>query len=328
MKCPVCLEEIKPKLVETYTDPIEKKEYKIYSCPACEVEFSDPMKNPGPEWYQQFTSLWGYQGKEKLLPNWRIKFLKELPKTKKRPKLLDIGCGYGDFLVEANRLGYEVTGVDFDEEKVKVAKSKGLTNIYSMDFEQFYQEKFDKFDVITFFQLLEHLEDPSTFIDMVKDMIYPGGYIMLDLPNRQRVLRAAAGIIDYPPHHLTRWTPNSLFEFLRRKKFEIVTTTTVYPIKYFYDNLFLLFSINILALIKKFIFKRKKFNELKTIPIDHWTDTRVFLKQNIRRLIIKIIKHFYYLLVLPTIIVVLPLLAYLRKKNRGLFIFVIARIQQ
>jgi 2-polyprenyl-3-methyl-5-hydroxy-6-metoxy-1,4-benzoquinol methylase len=337
MKCPVCLNEVQPKLVETHIDTIENKEYKIYSCPNCEVGFSEPMRNPGPEYYQKFTDLWGYRGKSVLLPNWRLKHLKMLCKTNPKPlKLLDVGCGYGDFLFEAQKVGCQVTGIDFDEEKVKIAKKKGIKNVYVTDFDNFYKEaKTEKFDIITFFELLEHMENPNRFIDMVSDLLSPGGYIMLDVPNNQRVLKSASGVIDYPPHHLTRWTPKALLNFIRKKNFEIITTTTIYPIMFLYDNLFTLLSMTFLGVVKKVLFKRKSIHELRTTPLEYYFAQEIssrnlflfFLKnRKIRKSILEIIKFFYYLVIIPTTILpVFPLLAYLRKKDRGLFIFLVAK---
>lgn len=343
MKCPVCFEEVDAMYVESHTDPIEEKKYDIYLCPVCEVEFSNPMKNPGSEWYRKFNECWGGSTGNTLLTSYRTNFLARLCRMRgesEQPKLLDIGCGYGDFLLAAKKVGYEVTGVDFDQEKVEIAHRKvGYAHVRTEKFEEFYNEnRKEEFDVITFFQVLEHVEDPNIFLEMVRDMLKPAGYIILDVPNAQRILKISSDMTDRPPHHLTRWKLRSLCNFLNKKGFKVTTTTTtVYPVRQFYDNLFLAFSTNFLAFFKKLVFGGRHTSEFRTIPLSKLlssqgtrngekTSDRFFARKELRVKILRLCKILYYLTVVPlTIILAYPLLVYSRRKGKGQFIFLAAK---
>ncbi len=138
-------------------------------------------------------------------------------------KLLDICCGSGVFLYEAKKLGYDVRGIDFNAESLRVAREKfGLPEVEMSDAGGFFTAHPDrKFDIITFFEALEHQEDVNKFISMVKTGLRPGGTIALSVPNRSRFLDPL-GEIDYPPLHLTRWSGRSLKGFLERNGFEVL----------------------------------------------------------------------------------------------------------
>ena len=94
--------------------------------------------------------------------------------------------------------------------------------MYVMSIEDIAREFKDRrFDVVTFFEVLEHLDEPLEFLRKVKTVLKPGGYIALSVPNRRRTLDIH-GIEDNPPHHLTKWDMDSLTGFLESNGFETV----------------------------------------------------------------------------------------------------------
>ncbi|TET79527.1 methyltransferase domain-containing protein [candidate division TA06 bacterium] len=224
MKCPVC-DATRSINIGT------SKNYRIHKCLECKLEYAEPMRLEDATYYQsrKFYQLKRILAEKKILPSLRTKwefgqFLKYSPN--RGGKLLDIGCGEGQFLYYARKLGYDVYGVDMDELSVDVAKKYfHLDNIYAGDFDSFYEKGGKRqFECITFFELLEHVEDPKRFLSRVRQLLKPGGYIALSAPNAERItvrlhLREK---YDYPPHHLTRWGPESLRGFIEREGFEIV----------------------------------------------------------------------------------------------------------
>jgi SAM-dependent methyltransferase len=200
------------------------KQYCLYECEGCSVQFWWPLKHPGTSWYEE-SEIYGGRvfgaGRSHIYWNHR-QFLKE-PSCKGR--LLDIACGEGILLNAARQAGYSVTGVDFDDTAVKVARaSLGLQRVYAMSLEDFISQSNDKFDVITFFEVLEHLDNPREFLLSVRRLLKAGGHIALSVPNRLRwkPMLTFAGI-DFPPHHFTRWDVDCLSRFLCANGFDIIT---------------------------------------------------------------------------------------------------------
>ncbi len=199
----------------------EAVHYRQFLCRGCGLVFSDPMKGADPKLYRGAEShvdywTWGFE------ISWHHRlFLEEGELRGKR--LLDIGCGAGEFLVEARKAGCEVYGVDFVEEKTVVARKRfGLENVVCASaFEAVEAFKGKAFDYVTFFEVLEHLEDPAGFISRVRGLLKPGGRVALSVPNRGRTM-ARFDKEDGPPHHLTRWNVKSVTGFLSLNGFKVL----------------------------------------------------------------------------------------------------------
>ena len=76
--------------------------------------------------------------------------------------------------------------------------------------------------MVSFFEVLEHQDNPAGFLAQVRSLLKPGGYIALSVPNRNR-WQKGLDVTDLPPNHLTRWNPEGLTGFLLREGFEIVS---------------------------------------------------------------------------------------------------------
>lgn len=219
MQCPICCEKSVLNLVEVW------KEYKLYKCPSCDVVFSDPMKNPGSKWYEESEMYMVGKVLYQKAAWYHNQFIQE--RQVYGENLLDVGCGTGIFLKEAKKLGYKVVGIDFDRENIRIAHEHfGLKDVLPVTLEELISShQNNKFDVITFFEVLEHMDNPNNFINLIKTGLKPGGYIALSVPNRERFLDPL-GNGDYPPNHLTRWNTYSLTYFLEKNGFEIIKIVT------------------------------------------------------------------------------------------------------
>jgi SAM-dependent methyltransferase len=79
-----------------------------------------------------------------------------------------------------------------------------------------------KFDVITFFEVLEHQDKPREFLEMVKGLLKEGGYIAGSVPNRESMfieLLRFNHVDDYLPHHFLRFSKPSLEKALNFVRF-------------------------------------------------------------------------------------------------------------
>jgi len=232
IKCPICYTEVEERdFKETYVSPYNNQEYRRYECPNCDVHWWEPLKII-PEFYESEVFedyIACHEGVGTRLGENHKAFFKHFP-SNVRGRLLDVGCGDGRFLRHAKEQGFEVWGIDFDKKSVENAKRKfGIDTVFAMSLEEFYEyakEKNLKFDVITFFEVLEHQDKPREFLEMVKGLLKEGGYIAGSVPNRERLFAEMDWKNyfnwDYPPHHFLRFSKSSLEKALNFAKFKDV----------------------------------------------------------------------------------------------------------
>jgi SAM-dependent methyltransferase len=175
---------------------------------------------PDAQWYEQM-----YGGRdEKLLPlEPGHKYFLADPLAPGRGELLDIGCGTGNFLDAARIAGYEVSGTELDRNAARFAKERvGLPRVFPLTITGFVEQyPAKKFDVVTFFEVLEHQAAPVEFIEKVKACLRPRGFVALSVPNRERWL-TGPDVLDYPPNHFLRWNTRALKNLLSTHGFEVL----------------------------------------------------------------------------------------------------------
>lgn len=147
-----------------------------------------------------------------------------LEKPKPGQKLLDVGCGNGDYLVLASEAGWEVKGVEPDPKALEVARSRGL-DVVQGSIEEVTQTE-DLFDVITMSHVIEHVHDPVHFVKQAYKCLKPGGILYIDTPNiesfgAKRFGRNWRGIET--PRHLVLFSKNGLQKILDQASFSHTT---------------------------------------------------------------------------------------------------------
>lgn len=97
-------------------------------------------------------------------------------------KILDIGCATGVFLNGMRRYGWDCYGVEPSAHAAEYARNRfglNITNGYLDDIE--FPEGY--FDVITLWDVVEHLPDPLQSLKKIRYLLKPGGWLVLSLPN-------------------------------------------------------------------------------------------------------------------------------------------------
>lgn len=236
INCAVCKKAIDKDLVlQRFLYQPNGQEYQLYHCPQCELDFWWPL-----EFYSKFY--------EEQLPEHEVLSMGYRPLSTpaklffelfslRQGKLLDVGCGEGAFLEQAAKVGFDVWGIDLDVKGINAAKKvRGLTNVKVSYLNEYAQMNNSGFDVVTFFEVLEHQVDPRGFVNNIKQCLKPGGYIAGSVPNRERIFagfRRASELGDFPPAHFTRWSGPTLKNFLKNQGF---TNIQIKPVGL--DNVF------------------------------------------------------------------------------------------
>lgn len=128
-------------------------------------------------------------------------------------RLLDLGCGNGEFLELAEACGWRATGIDMDEQAVAIARERNL-DAHVGEVEQAV-ELFsgETWDVVTMAHVVEHLHDPGAAIEAAAKLLRPGGRLWLATPNPSSLAHELFGIDWFhldPPRHLVLFSPRAL----------------------------------------------------------------------------------------------------------------------
>lgn len=201
------------------TAPRQLKDWErahLSQCPACKFTFARliPSQDDLIRHYQKY-------GRNDFLSSITIKRYHELldlfEPYKKTGRLLDVGCGIGYFLIEAKKRGWNVYGTEFTPEAIEICRSKGI-HMYEGVLNSANYEP-ESFDIITSFEVIEHINTPHAEITNFSSVLRTGGLVYLTTPNFNSLSRLLAGkkwnIVSYP-EHLSYYTPHTL-SFLFRK---------------------------------------------------------------------------------------------------------------
>jgi len=154
-----------------------------------------------------------------------VESLKSLGYSK--PRLLEVGAGFGIFSEEAQKTGYfgEVIAVEPMPYLAEKCKSRGLSVI-----EKFIEDiEFDRdVDVIVNFEVIEHLLDPKTFLKSCFDLLVPGGVLIITCPNFEGFdVLLLGGVSDQlDTEHINMFNLDSFGLMLRDVGFEVTNYST------------------------------------------------------------------------------------------------------
>ncbi len=124
-------------------------------------------------------------------------------------RVLDVGCGYGDFQWSVPQADY--TGLD-----PHFAADAAVEGVRSETLDQHLVGRAGCYDAVCCFEVLEHVRDPKTLFAEIVQAAKPGGLVCVSVPRVPSALtRIPNFVMNAPPHHLTWWSKAALHELAR-----------------------------------------------------------------------------------------------------------------
>lgn len=152
-----------------------------------------------PAWREKGWPIW------KVLRSWtvarRLAWLKRYGRGK---ELLEVGCGAGDFLLAAHREGWNVRSVEHNGEMVEILRSGFGFDVRVGELVSHLWDH-NQFDVITFWNVLEHVLNPLAELTIAASYLRQGGIVLLNIPSREAAERGMRfgnywTLLDLPRH--------------------------------------------------------------------------------------------------------------------------------
>ena len=140
-------------------------------------------------------------------------------------KLLDIGCGVGDFIHTAEQKGWECLGVEPSEDARQIAQRRIKAKIVQS--EELEQVPDGSFDVITMWHVLEHVDDLKWQVEQLQRLVKLDGRIVIAVPNYKSYdgqyyqnLWAAYDV----PRHLNHFNRTTIVKIFKTKGLDLIKT--------------------------------------------------------------------------------------------------------
>ena len=223
-KCEICCNCNYETILETYDYRLKTtaQMYSLVKCTDCGHVVIHPM--PDEQDLDSFYPQKFYQTNHNLgffdqFNYWVV--CNKIKKFAPTGRLLDIGCGVGNFLISAQTKGYDVYGQEISTEGTRLAKKKfdrkiSGKNLLDCGFPVNY------FDIITLWHVAEHVYDINQYFVEIHRILKPNGVLVLEVPNFDSIERRFFGkywIHLDAPRHLRYFTPGTLQKILSRVGF-------------------------------------------------------------------------------------------------------------
>ena len=233
--CPVCKATTLKPLVQCKDYTVSNETFSIEVCENCQTGITQqvPTKTDIGRYYQSESYI-SHSNTKKGLVNTIYHTVRsymlgkklqlvETVTNKKTGLALDIGCGTGYFLNTLQKAGWQVEGIEADENARKFAKEQFTLQVHAPEYLTALPSK--AFDVITLWHVLEHIHDLASYMQEIYRVLKPAGTLIIAVPNYQsydathyKELWAAWDV----PRHLWHFTPTSMAVLAKNYNFTLL----------------------------------------------------------------------------------------------------------
>jgi 2-polyprenyl-3-methyl-5-hydroxy-6-metoxy-1,4-benzoquinol methylase len=248
----------------------EERPYCVLKCLHCGLVFVDPvpeLTDLSTHYDEGYYAEWMEGQKEQRSRMWGRR-LKSLEKHRRPGRLLDVGCATGTFLQLAQDSGWEVRGTEYSAYAAKYTAEHLKADIFCGELvDARYEEA--SFDVVTFWHVLEHVTDPTRYLEDARRILKPSGLLVIAVPNvNDLVMQAAYRVVKGRPLrlftrgereiHLFHFSAVTLQAYLQKTGFDSVRIMPDWGITEYPKRL-----VNAVAVACSYLTGRKLFNALE-----------------------------------------------------------------
>jgi len=202
--------------------------FQMVRCPSCQFIFLNPRPTPESlfRFYQQYLPEEGgsIESWERMMKPVFHRAANLLEPYRGNGRLLDVGTGFGFFLVEMKKRGWEAAGVEIAQRAIDYARDILRLTILRGPLEKAGFPDHD-FDAVTAFYVIEHLSHPMAFLRECYRILKPGGLLLLRYPHTTPIKNLLQffgfknRLYDLPAH-LSDFSPKMIQQCLEKIGFK------------------------------------------------------------------------------------------------------------
>jgi 2-polyprenyl-3-methyl-5-hydroxy-6-metoxy-1,4-benzoquinol methylase len=247
--CPVCHSQNHEPIMACKDYTVSHSSFTVRHCNSCGLRFTSPVPGKseiGP--YYKSESYISHSNTKKGLMNQAYQVVRTLTLNSKKSwvqkgtnvnkgQLLDIGSGAGAFLATMKNSGWDVMGLEPDEDARQVAKKD--FGVDSQNTDLLFQLQAERFDAVTMWHVLEHVHDISDYFSQIKTILKPKGCLFVAVPNYTSLDAKKYGSVwaAYDvPRHLYHFSPDSMRRLLQENGLKLLKIKRM-PFDSFYVSL-------------------------------------------------------------------------------------------
>jgi 2-polyprenyl-3-methyl-5-hydroxy-6-metoxy-1,4-benzoquinol methylase len=219
----------------------------VYLCPECgsimiDVDFNHQQY----ECDTYYTMI--HKNKSDIEKVWGLRWryiLNKIFDYNRSSSLLDVGAGNGYFVsLASNEYNVDAVGLEISEKEIEFAKDIVKVNLIKED----VMNHNEKYDVVTSFNVIEHVPDPRSFLSALTKRLNQNGILVLTTPNPSCIQAVSKGVKNWcmidPPHHINLFTRAGLKILIEKNnlielKYETLSTRIKFTRKIDSDNFLL-----------------------------------------------------------------------------------------
>lgn len=259
----------------------ETSETQIVKCKNCGLVYV----NPQPEKRKMVSSYINTEDKNYVSDGIQRaasfkESLKKIKRFQKNGRVLDVGCAAGYFVHEAQMAGFEAMGLEPNKYLVNWGRKNLKISITNSPFEKMTRQN-KQFDVITFWDVLEHLSDPAASLHKSAKLLKKGGVLVISYPDMSclpaKMLNSKWWFVI--SGHLFYFDHKSLSQYMQKYGFEVLEDNRYFP------KLSLAYLVHQIGRYnKKLADKLYKFSKntfLNKVAVRYWAGQRLMIAKKV-----------------------------------------------